>query len=156
MDASLQVELGTPCCFIERLLQSGADPNGGGMLMTPLQVAAQRWDFEAIELLLQNEADPNATGVSGGKTCLGWRSEYGTWSPLRIYRLAKFESLYVFHCSCGARLPLHHETHCCLQCQKHYPNPENARYIELRHIQIKRKADIGKLLVSKGARDFMR
>ncbi|KAK6334742.1 hypothetical protein TWF718_010190 [Orbilia javanica] len=151
----------TLSCLFEKLLREGANPNGGGMLMTPLQVAAQCWDFEAIKLLLDHEADVNAIGVEGGRTCLGWQSEYATWSPLRIYRrdIALFKPSYNFKCFDTEhrehRLLLHHKIFLCRTCG----NPDaqgydHKRYIESRHLDVEMRAKIEQLLISKGAIEF--
>ncbi|KAK6505509.1 hypothetical protein TWF481_007406 [Arthrobotrys musiformis] len=153
-------------CLLERLLEGGADPNGGDMRMTPLQVAAQRWDYEAIKLLLENGADANAIGVEGGRTCAGWQLEYADWSPLRIYRrdIALFRPLYFYDCwnkddgKHHPYLPPHHETLCCQHCGAlGTGTPESNYYkrcIERRHLQADTRAEIEQLLVSKGAREF--
>ncbi|KPM42954.1 hypothetical protein AK830_g3643 [Neonectria ditissima] len=49
-------------CLIERLLQSGAEPQPRSCEVTPLQIAVARNDVESIELLLHSHADPNGTG----------------------------------------------------------------------------------------------
>ncbi|OIW22523.1 hypothetical protein CONLIGDRAFT_606829 [Coniochaeta ligniaria NRRL 30616] len=51
-----------PYCILTRLLQLGADPNGHGYRICPLQVATSVWDLEGVRLLLEAGADPNNTG----------------------------------------------------------------------------------------------
>jgi hypothetical protein len=48
--------------LLNRLLKLGADPNGAGYTLTPLQLAAVGFDFVAVETLLRAEADPNRLG----------------------------------------------------------------------------------------------
>jgi hypothetical protein len=54
-------------CRADRLLNLGADPNGPGFKVSPLQLAAYRCDYHAIELLLDHGADPNALGDAAGQ-----------------------------------------------------------------------------------------
>lgn len=83
-------------CTLLQLLRLGADPNGKGYRVTPLQIATAVRDYEGIELLLKNEADPNGTGSSDGIT---WEEgsflcdycQFSSFSPLSICR--NFEML---------------------------------------------------------------
>ncbi|KAK6330000.1 hypothetical protein TWF718_003427 [Orbilia javanica] len=147
-----------PYCLLEKLLDLGADPNGSGMSMTPLQVAAERWDFHAIELLLRKGADANAIGVGGKRYCLGWKLEYATWSPLRIYRHAPCEPFYTFTPSCYACHkvpPLFHETFRCIKCESPYSDTDyHSEYLDTRRLQVEKKAEIDVLLVSNGAKEI--
>lgn len=54
-------------CKIIRLLNLGADTNASGFKVTPLQLAAYRCDYLAVEMLLNHGADPNALGDADGQ-----------------------------------------------------------------------------------------
>ncbi len=54
-------------CKVYRLLDLGANSNGPGFKGTPLQLAAYRCDFHAIQMLLNHRADPNALGDADGQ-----------------------------------------------------------------------------------------
>ncbi|KAH7009774.1 hypothetical protein EDB80DRAFT_610302, partial [Ilyonectria destructans] len=56
----------TDYCLLARLLQLGADPNGHGYRVCPLQIAAGAWDLEGVKVLLEAGADPNNTGDRSG------------------------------------------------------------------------------------------
>ncbi|KAH6972969.1 hypothetical protein BKA56DRAFT_492630 [Ilyonectria sp. MPI-CAGE-AT-0026] len=56
----------TDYCLVARLLQLGADPNGHGYRVCPLQIAAGAWDLEGVRVLLEAGADPNNTGDATG------------------------------------------------------------------------------------------
>jgi hypothetical protein len=49
-------------CPVQLLLQRGADPNGRGYWVTPLQIAVASWDYEGVDMLLSAGADPNGLG----------------------------------------------------------------------------------------------
>lgn len=53
-------------CLVARLLQLGADPNGHGYRVCPLQIAAGAWDLEGLKVLLEAGADPNNIGDRSG------------------------------------------------------------------------------------------
>ncbi|KAH8686369.1 hypothetical protein BGZ61DRAFT_454381 [Ilyonectria robusta] len=53
-------------CLVARLIQLGADPNGHGYGVCPLQIAAGAWDLEGVKVLLEAGADPNNTGDRSG------------------------------------------------------------------------------------------
>lgn len=77
------------CCFLQRLLQLGADPNGHGYRICPLQIATVTWDLEAVEVLLEAGADPNHNGDREGYvwdegTVLALFNDVLDQSPLNI------------------------------------------------------------------------
>ena len=53
-------------CVLRRLIELGADPDGKGYLVSPLQICAGRQDFDGAESLLQAGAKPNETGDPDG------------------------------------------------------------------------------------------
>ncbi|KAK3370926.1 hypothetical protein B0T24DRAFT_627387 [Lasiosphaeria ovina] len=57
-------------CILARQLQLGADPDGPGYRICPLQIAARAWDLEGVRLLLEAGANPNHTGDQMGEV---WR-----------------------------------------------------------------------------------
>lgn len=74
-------------CILEKYLRDeGADPNGIGFKVTPLQVAASRWDYEAMEILLGAGADPNRLGEERGENTPHVDEGMGSWSALHILR----------------------------------------------------------------------
>jgi hypothetical protein len=71
MMSRIGIRLGSGCnhqntpdnfCMFNELLNLGADPNGSGFEITPLQLAAYRCDYFAVRLLLDYGADPNGLG----------------------------------------------------------------------------------------------
>ena len=56
-------------CIIKRLLEEGADPNGSGHWVTPLQIAVCTYQHAVVAQLLTAGADPNRTG---DRECLKW------------------------------------------------------------------------------------
>lgn len=58
-------------CLLRRLLDLGADPNGNGYTITPLQRAVAAWDYVGVETLLRAGADPNGIGNSSGTRWCG-------------------------------------------------------------------------------------
>lgn len=54
-------------CSLARLLQLGADPNGHGYRICPLQIAVGAWDLNGVRVLLEAGADPNHAGHREGK-----------------------------------------------------------------------------------------
>ena len=52
--------------ILDCMLELGADPNGALCTITPLQIAASRLDYDAVEILLGAEADPNRLGNPTG------------------------------------------------------------------------------------------
>lgn len=56
---------------LDRLLESGVDPNeGGNVLFTPLMAAASKGDLIAVKRLLGAGVDPNKRIAAGGYTAL--------------------------------------------------------------------------------------
>ena len=53
-------------CLVERLLQLGADPKMSECWVTPLQIAVDCSDFEAVTILLEAGADPDPIQKSEG------------------------------------------------------------------------------------------
>lgn len=79
----------TDYCLVARLLQLGADPNGHGYRVCPLQIAAGAWDLEGVRVLLEAGADPNSTGDASGmvwenRTIPALVNCYQDRSPLNI------------------------------------------------------------------------
>jgi hypothetical protein len=78
-------------CWLEKILDRGADPNATRHSITPLQIAAATRDVKGIEELLIAGANPNATGNLNGvcfeTNCIvSWCSELSGLSPLYICR----------------------------------------------------------------------
>ena len=87
-------------CLVQQLLQSGADPNLKGYLVTPLQIAVYCLDFEAVNKLLIHGAHPNSTGCERGvawkeKTIMSQINHLHGASPLCIVR--KYTSFNLFN-----------------------------------------------------------
>ena len=86
-------------CVVERLLELGADPNGIGYRITPLQTAVAGSDFEAVSILLKAGADPNDTGNPDGivweegTPMNKWFSYLHNASPLSICRQEEDEKI---------------------------------------------------------------
>jgi hypothetical protein len=87
-------------CTLYRLLNLGANPNGSGFKVTPLQLAAYRGDYNAVKTLLKKGADPNALGDADGqdvegcqKPSDGQKPALGTLAPsctpLRVLRIVQ-------------------------------------------------------------------
>jgi hypothetical protein len=57
-------------CILARQLQLGADPDGPGYRIYPLQIAARAWNLEGVRLLLEAGANANHTGDQKGEM---WR-----------------------------------------------------------------------------------
>lgn len=53
-------------CIVKRLLERGADPNGTGYFVTPLQIAVFSGQPNVVAQLLATGADPNSTGDADG------------------------------------------------------------------------------------------
>ena len=76
-------------CAVERLLELGADPNGTGYRVTPLQIAVYYYDFAGVSMLLKAGAEPNYTGNKdgvfwGGNTIMNRFDHHRNDFPLRI------------------------------------------------------------------------
>ena len=54
-------------CTVARLVQLGADPDGPGSRICPLQIAAWAWDLDGVRALLEAGANPNCTGDRMGE-----------------------------------------------------------------------------------------
>ncbi|KAK0706095.1 hypothetical protein B0T26DRAFT_725418 [Lasiosphaeria miniovina] len=54
-------------CILARQLQLGADPDGPGYRICPLQIAARMRDLKGVRLLLEAGANPNHTGDQKGE-----------------------------------------------------------------------------------------
>ena len=54
-------------CLFSELLTLKVDPNGSRFIVTPLQLAVYRCDYNAVKFLLNRGADPNALGVVDGE-----------------------------------------------------------------------------------------
>lgn len=61
------IRIAEPFCQVHLLLDHGANSNGTGFKVTPLQLAAYRCDYIAVEMLLHHGADPNALGDADGQ-----------------------------------------------------------------------------------------
>lgn len=77
-----------PTCPVALTIGYGANLNTAPCRLTPLQAAAQRWDYIAAKLLLDNGADVNAIGSSHGYVLAVSKLDYDLIhdSPLRILR----------------------------------------------------------------------
>jgi len=77
-----------PTCPVALTIGYGANLNAAPCRMTPLQAAAQRWDYISAKLLLDNGADVNAVGSSHGYVLAASKLDYDLIhdSPLRILR----------------------------------------------------------------------
>ena len=78
-------------CAVQRLLELGANPNLTGYIVTPLQIATYRMDFEGASILLENGAHSSSTGCIDGvvwekDTIMSYLNHLHGASPLRIIR----------------------------------------------------------------------
>lgn len=76
-------------CFLARILQLGADPNGHGYRISPLQIAVGTWELDGVRALLEAGADPNCSGDREGEvweedTILAGFNKLMGRSPLNI------------------------------------------------------------------------
>lgn len=53
-------------CPVQLLLERGADPDGRGHRVTPLQMAVVAWDYQGVKTLLNAGANPNGVGDASG------------------------------------------------------------------------------------------
>ncbi|KAF2677446.1 hypothetical protein K458DRAFT_409664 [Lentithecium fluviatile CBS 122367] len=77
-------------CQIDGRLGNGANPNGPGFQLRPLQLASLRWDYAGVDKLLHAGALPNAIGHRGGKSFAHIDSSKGQWTALHIIRNSDF------------------------------------------------------------------
>ncbi|OIW34172.1 hypothetical protein CONLIGDRAFT_667349 [Coniochaeta ligniaria NRRL 30616] len=79
-------------CPMEILIKRGANVNLAPCRMTPLQLAALRWDYDGVKLLVEKGADVNLVGSAEGYELAGANLDDGLIydSPLRILRTASF------------------------------------------------------------------
>ncbi|KAH8894320.1 hypothetical protein GQ53DRAFT_821404 [Thozetella sp. PMI_491] len=73
-------------CSLREVLTKGADANGKGFRVTPLQIAVMRQDLEAIKVLLEFGANVNWVGESGGTISADPFGHLHGKPPLRIVR----------------------------------------------------------------------
>jgi hypothetical protein len=92
-----------PACFLSRLLALKADLNAPHFKITPLQLAAYRFDYNALKMLLESGADPNALGHIDGEEVqdlqpLPNRKQRtlveiaSSCTPLQILRICRFSN----------------------------------------------------------------
>ena len=104
---------GESYCTLARLLQLGADPDGPGSRICPLQIAAGAWDLEGVRTLLEAGANPNHTGDRMGEvwkegTMLAVFNRVKNHSPLNIVETMDpvFQRSYLYDDSGEAALKI--------------------------------------------------
>ena len=83
------------CGLTQHLLELEADPNLTSYIVTPLQIATYRLDFDGVSMLLKYGAHPNSTGYDDGvawkqDTIMSYLSHLHGASPLRILRKYRY------------------------------------------------------------------